>query len=67
MPGIDQLCNSLAQELVSHRMSLNTLPSPYATLKNIIVSMTLQLDTPWSTLSLIYRAQSQLELVKKLF
>ena len=30
------------------------------------LSMTLQLDTPKSTLSLIQRAQSQLELVQKL-
>ena len=51
--GIDQLCNSLTQALVSPRMALNKFPSPYATLTNIIVSMTLQLDTPWSKLSLI--------------
>ena len=55
-----------AQALVSPRMSLNKFPSPYAILKNIIVSMTLQLDTSWSTLALTWGAQSRLELVQKL-
>ena len=60
---------SWAQALVSPRMSLNKFPRTYAIPKNIIIrskhdaSATRHTEIP---LSLIQRAQSQLELVQKL-
>ena len=59
---------SWAQALVSPRMSLNKCPRPYAIPKNIIIHSKHDASarTTQSTVSLIQRAQSQLEVVQKL-
>ena len=80
--GIDQLCirrtplsvlgtsggPSLAQALVSPRMSLKQIPSPYAIPKNIIIRSKYDASARHPKIHAnsyyIQRAQSQLELVQ---
>ena len=61
---------SCAQALVSPRMSSNKFPSPYAILKNIIIRSKYDASARHimvHAIPYIYRAQSHIELVQKLY